>query len=50
MAQTQGEAMDITRLENLSWYETFLDRKLACTFAVLLKLKALKQEQESDAE
>ncbi len=49
MAQAQGESLDIARLENLSRYEIFLDRKLERTLSMLLKLQALRQEQ-TDAE
>jgi hypothetical protein len=50
MAQAQGEALDVARLENLSRYEIFLDRKLERTLSMLLKLQALRQEQEPEAE
>jgi len=46
MAQAQGESLDIARLENLARYEIFLDRKLERTLSMLLKLQALRQEQE----
>jgi hypothetical protein len=50
MAQAQGEALDVAKLENLSRYEIFLDRKLERTLSMLLKLQALRQEQKPDAE
>jgi hypothetical protein len=46
MAQVQGEALDIVKLENLSRYEIFLDRKLERILSILLKLQALRQEKE----
>jgi hypothetical protein len=42
--------MDTARLENLSRYEIFLDRKLERTLSMLLKLQALRQEQEPGTE
>jgi hypothetical protein len=50
MAQAQGEALDVAKLENLSRYEIFLDRKLERTLSMLLKLQALRQEQEPGTE
>ena len=50
MAQVQGESLDTARLENLSRYEFFLDRKLERTLAMLLKLQDLRQERGPEAE
>jgi hypothetical protein len=50
MDQLHGESMDTARLENLSRYEIFLDRKLERTLSMLLKLQALRQEQEPGTE
>lgn len=41
-AQTLGEGMQVYRLQNLSRYETHLDRKFERTLAMLLKLKELR--------
>jgi hypothetical protein len=46
MAQVQGESLDPERLDKLSRYEVFLDRKLERTLAMLLKLQALRRAQE----
>lgn len=50
IAQVQGEALDTEKLENLARYEIFLDRKLERILSILLKLQALRKEQEQDAE
>lgn len=45
-----GKAIDVEKMNNLSRYEVFLDRKLERTLSMLLKLKDLRQEPTSDAE
>ena len=46
MAQAQGEAVDTDKLEKLTRYEVFLDRKLERMLTMLLKLQALRRAQE----
>jgi len=46
MAQAHGESLDPERLDNLSRYEVFLDRKLERTLAMLLKLQALRRARD----
>lgn len=41
-AQTLGEGLQVHRLENLTRYETHLDRKFERTLAMLLKMKELR--------
>lgn len=43
-AQAFGDAVDLHKLERLGRYETYLDRKLERTLAVLLRLKDLRRE------
>ena len=50
MAQAHGESLDPERLDKLSRYEVFLDRKLERTLAMLLKLQALRRAQEPASE
>ena len=44
-AQTLGEGLQVHRLENLTRYETHLDRKFERTLAMLVKLKELRAGQ-----
>ena len=44
-AQTLGEGLQAHRLENLTRYETHLDRKFERTLAMLLKLKELRSNK-----
>ena len=46
MAEAHGLTFDPERLEKLSRYEVFLDRKLERTLAMLLKLQALRRARE----
>jgi hypothetical protein len=50
MAQAQGEALDIDKLEKLTRYETYLDRKLERMLSMLLKLLALRRAQTPASE
>jgi hypothetical protein len=45
MAQARGEAVDTDKLEKLTRYEVFLDRKLERMLTMLLKLQALRRAQ-----
>ena len=45
MAQAQGEAVDTDKLDKLTRYEVFLDRKLEHILTMLLKLQALRRAQ-----
>ena len=45
MAQAQGEAVDTDKLDKLTRYEVFLDRKLERMLTMLLKLQALRRAQ-----
>jgi hypothetical protein len=42
-SQALGEALDVERLEKIARYETHLDRKLARTLAMLLKLQEMRR-------
>ncbi len=42
-----AEALPVYKLEKLSRYEVFLDRKLERTLAMLLKLKELRESAET---
>jgi hypothetical protein len=42
-AQALGEALDVERLDKVARYETHLDRKLARTLAMLLKLQEVRR-------
>lgn len=50
MNQAYGKALDVEKMNNLSRYEVFLDRKLERTLSMLIKLKDLRQEPEPDAQ
>ena len=44
--QAFAEALPLFKLEKLSRYEVFLDRKLERTLAMLVKLKELRESAE----